>query len=173
MSFLVNIVRCRNISVLAALIPCIRGRKISITVNPRGKFHVRLFSKTVVTHIRVTINSDDRVTMDINLGGIKLLGDTAIAEINVSSVDVVDRIAVVNPSLLTKMRTVNTRNHYTVSCPNIVQCRILINFTIFILHIHREIQLGTLTNVLCRTSVVENHNVVRNDKTRNILMDTL
>ena len=158
------------IPLLTALVPSISSSRIIIAINPCNEVYV-CHVCSFITCIRVTVDGNNRIATHINLGGSDWIGVTAVTKVNVSGINVGHRIAVINPGLFAEMRTMNARNHKTVSCPNVVERVSLERFIVFIfLHKYREIQLSSLADVLSLFTIVEHNNVVRSDKTRNILM---
>ena len=123
---------------LATLIPCVSSIRIIITINPSNKLDIHI-SNAIVAHIRVTVNSDDRITSHVDRLAFNSFRHTTIAEVNVNGIDIINRIRIVNPSLLAEMRFVSTRNHNTVSHPHISQGRIFVVSTFFILNHSRKV----------------------------------
>ena len=118
----VVVVETRRIrSVLTALKPLVGGIKIRCAVNPSSEDDV-LNARTIITNIRVTVNRNDRVTFHVD--GVGSNGNeltTRNVVNNVSSVSIINRIAVIDVGLSAERSTMDSLQLHAVQGPHVSQ----------------------------------------------------
>ena len=115
-------------SVLTILIPLVSSVGIKVTVNPSGQDNV-IVGRSEVAVVMVTLNRNDRVTFHMNRIGSNRNQFTTRDVINdVSSVGVINRIAVIDVGLSAERRTMDGLQLHAVQLPHVGERAVNISF---------------------------------------------
>ena len=158
---IVVVVARRIGSVLTALEPSVGSVEVNNTINPSSEDNV-LNGRSEVANIRVTVDRDDRVTShedSIRSHGNWIASGDVVHD--VSFIDIVHRIVIIDVSLCTELRTMDSLQFHTIHLPHVgvvvvnVVSGLTINenrVTIGIqsLDVSLNLNLSTLTNVIGR-----------------------
>ena len=116
---IVVVVARRIGSVLTALVPSVGSVEVNHAIHPSGEDDV-LHGRTVVTHVRVTVDGDDRVTShedSIRSHGNRIASGDIVHD--VGFIDIVHRIVVVDVSLCTELRTMDGLQFHAIHLPHV------------------------------------------------------
>ena len=126
-------------SELTALVPSVGSIEVSITVNPSLQLNVRI-ELTIVTHIRVTVDGDNRVLLHedrVRRSRNSLATRHVINDVGL--IDIVNRIAIIDVGLSTELRSVDGLEFHTIQFPHVVVFSIDNKIAVLIAHVSSNV----------------------------------